>query len=247
MNSKGGNVLGLKQPVLGIAAAVLVMAVSLGFTTLFDFPTFGGWVAYLMICVIPMQIVIAVTWGTNQPVFAAKQGQPAKGLALVITTAVAGAIVAPTYLVMAGGSITPPGPVPSHAIIVSVIVTFWAAIMFGGWPFKAFIKNELAAGIAMLVSCYVLNLVLFRLLFDYGFMQGAPVYVASLDPHGLFNALNVLAFYVTFVSTMFLVVSFDLWPLTKLLSMMKQPALGIAWPALCLDLSGVVVWFGLAF
>ena len=39
--------LGLKQPVLGIAAAILVMAISLGFVALFDFPTFGSWVAYL--------------------------------------------------------------------------------------------------------------------------------------------------------------------------------------------------------
>ena len=34
--------LGLKQPVLGIAAAVFVMGVSLAFVSLFDFPTFGG-------------------------------------------------------------------------------------------------------------------------------------------------------------------------------------------------------------
>src|SRR6266699_3101690 len=79
---KGGNVLGLKQPVLGIAAAILVMAVSLGFISLFDFPTFGGWVAYLMICIVPMEVVIGVTWGTNQPAAAAKQKQPVKGLLL---------------------------------------------------------------------------------------------------------------------------------------------------------------------
>ena len=53
-----------------------------GFVSLFDFPTFGGWVTYLMICFIPMQIVTAVTWGTNQPRFAAKQRQPLKGLLL---------------------------------------------------------------------------------------------------------------------------------------------------------------------
>src|SRR5436190_5578025 len=157
----------MKQPVLGIAAAVLVMAVSLGFIALFDFPTFASWVAYLMICIIPMQIVIAVTWGTNRPRFAAKQRQPLKGVMLALLTVVAGAIVAPTYLAIAGGSITPPGPVPSHAIIVSVIVTFWATIMFGGWPFKALIKNEIAAGLAILVSCYTVNILLFRLFFDY--------------------------------------------------------------------------------
>ena len=63
---------GLKQPVLGIIAAILVMVISLGFISLFDFPTFASWVAYLMICIIPMQIVIGVFWGTNQPRAAAK-------------------------------------------------------------------------------------------------------------------------------------------------------------------------------
>ena len=236
--------LGLKQPVLGIAATILVMAVSLGFISLFDFPTFGSWVAYLMICIIPMEIVIGVTWGTNQPPFAAKQKQPVKGILLMALTLVAGAVVAPTYLALAGGNITPPGPVPSHAIIVSVIVTFWSAIMLGGWPFKALIKNEVAAGLAMLVSCYVVNLLLFRLFFDYGFMKDAPVYVASIDPHGLFNALHALVFYVSFLSIMFLMLSFDLWPLTKFPSIMQQPLLGIVWTAICLALGGLAFWIG---
>src|SRR5262245_57952029 len=147
----------MKQPLLGIVAAALVMAVSFGFISLFDFPTFANWVAYLMICIIPMQIVIGVTWGTNQPSFAAKQKQPLKGVLLAVLTIVVGAIVAPAYLAVAGGSLTPPGPVPAHAIIVSVIVTFWATIMLGGWPFKALIKNEIGAGLALLVFCYVVN------------------------------------------------------------------------------------------
>lgn len=236
--------LGLKQPVLGIAATIVVMAVSLAFIALFSFPTFAGWVAYLAICIIPMQIVIGVTWGTNQPAFAAKHRQPLKGILLAALTLVAGAVVAPSYLALAGGNLTPPGPVPSHAIIVSVIVTFWATIMFGGWPFKALIKNEVAAGLALLVSCYVVNLLLFRLFFDYGFMSGAPVYVASLDPGGMFSALNVLVFYVTFLSAMFLMLSFDLWPLTKFPAIMKQPLLGIVWTALCLALGGLAFWIG---
>jgi hypothetical protein len=236
--------LGLRQPVLGIAAAILVMAISLGFVALFDFPTFGSWVAYLMICVIPMQITIGVIWGTNHPAFAAKQSQPAKGILLAALTIVVGAIVAPSYLAIAGGNLTPPGPVPSHAIIVSVVVTFWAAIMFGGWPFKALIKNEIAAGLTMLIAVYVINLLLFRLFFDYAFMQGAPVYVASLDPHGMFNALSALVFYVTCLSVMFLLLSFDLWPLTQFPAVMKQPILGVVWTAVCLIGGGLLFWLG---
>jgi hypothetical protein len=131
-------------------AAVLIMAISLGFVSLFDFPTFASWVGYLMICIIPMQIIIGVIWGTNQPAFAARQKQPAKGILLAALTIVAGAIVAPTYLAIAGGNLTPPGPVPSHAIIVSVVVTFWFSIVLGGWPFKTAIKNQVAAGLVVL-------------------------------------------------------------------------------------------------
>jgi hypothetical protein len=237
-------VLNLKQPILGIAAAILVMAVSLAFISLFNFPVFGSWVAYLMICIIPAQIMIGVTWGTNRPEVAAKQRQPIRGLLQAALTIVTGAIVAPTYLAIAGGNLTPPGPVPSHAIIVSVIITFWATIIFGGWPFKTLFKNEIAAGIALLVASYVVNFLLFRLFFDYGFMKGAPVYVESLDPHGMFNALSALVFYVTALSIMFLLLSFDLWPLTKFPSLMRQPILGIVWTAICIGLGALVFWVG---
>jgi hypothetical protein len=236
--------LGIKQPVLGIISTISVMAVSLVFVSLFDFPTFGTWVAYLMICFIPMQIVIGVTWGTNRPQFAAKQRQPMKGILLTLTSLAVGAVVAVSHLATAGGNVTPPAPMLAHIIIVSVIVTFWASIMWGGWPFKAFIKNDVAAGLAMLVSCYVANYLLFRLFFDYNFMQGAPVYVASLDPHGMFNALNALVFYVTFLSIMFLLLAFDLWPLTKFPSLMQQPVLGMVWTLICLALGGLVLWIG---
>jgi len=237
-------VAGLKQPVLGVAAAIAVMTVSLIFISLFDFSTFGSWVAFLMTCIIPMEITIGVAWGTNQPRFAARQKQPVRGILQAALTVVAGMVVAPVYLALAGGSVTRPGPVPSHAIIGSVIVTFWATIIFAGWPFKAVIKNEIAAGLATLVSAYVINLLLFHLLFDYGFMRDAPVYDSSLDPHGVFTALNVLVFYVTFISIMFLMLSFDLWPLTKFPAVMQQPVLGIVWTAICLALGGLVFWIG---
>src|SRR5262249_36187002 len=236
----GGVVLRLKQPVLGIAAALLVMVVSLGFISIFEFPVFGSWVAYLMICIIPMLIMIGVTWVTNQPAFGARQKQPTRGILQAALTILAGAIVAPAYLAIAGGNLTPPGPVPSHAIIVSVIITFWATIIFGGWPFKSLFKNEIVAGIALVVACYAVNFVLFRLFFDYGFMQGAPVYVASLDPHGMFNALSALVFYVTSLSIMFLLLSFDLWPLTKFPTLMRQPVLGITWTIICIALGALV-------
>ena len=60
----------VKQPALGLAASLLVIAVALGFISLFAGSTFMGWVAYCTICFIPMEVVIGITWGTNHPSFA---------------------------------------------------------------------------------------------------------------------------------------------------------------------------------
>src|SRR4029079_5579392 len=170
----------MKQPLLGIVATGLTMALSLGFISLFGFPTFAGWVSYCILCIIPMQIVIGVIWGADKPAFSARLSQPVKGVTLALFALAAGVVVIPVHFLVAGAAVSPPTPMLMHVMIVSVPVTFWAAIMFGGWPFKALIPNPVAAGVAMLAACYVVNYALFHFLFDYSFMQGAPVYVASL-------------------------------------------------------------------
>ena len=53
--------------------------ISLGFISLFDFPSFAGNVTFFTLCLIPMQVMAVVLWGANPP-FVAKMGQPAKGL-----------------------------------------------------------------------------------------------------------------------------------------------------------------------
>lgn len=232
-----------KQPVLGILATILVILISLGFISLFTFPTFSTWVSFITICMIPMQIVIGVTWGAN-PAFAAGQKQPVKGIVLLLVAVVVGAIVASISHATVGGGVSPPAPMLAMHTIVSVIIMFWMAIMWGGWPFTSVIKNAVAAGLVLLVACYLINYLLFRLFFDYSFMQGAPVYVAAIDPHGMFNAWNALVFYVTFIAVMFLVLCFDLWPMTTSPALMKQPVLGIVWTLIALVLGGVAFYIG---
>jgi hypothetical protein len=237
-------VLNLKQPAAGVVATAIVIAIALGFISLFEFPAFTGWVSYFLLCVIPMQIIVVVLWGSRHPDFAAKRSQPAKGVLLTLITLAAGIIVAPLYMEIAGGGISPPTPMLAHCAIVSVVVTFFGSIIWGGYPIKVLIKDAVAAGVTLLAACYAVNYVLFRIFFDYGFMQGAPVYVPSLDPHGMFNALNALVFYVTALGGMFLVLHFDLWPLTKYPSVMGQPRLGIVWTAIALVIGGVAFYSG---
>ena len=83
----------MKQPALGIVATVLmIMAVSLGVISLFDFPTFGSWVIFVMASIIPMEIVIGVVWGAN-PSFVSSQPQPLKGILLILVNVTVGVIV----------------------------------------------------------------------------------------------------------------------------------------------------------
>ena len=64
----------MTQPALGLLSSAIVMAIALAFVSAFDFPTFAGWVSFVMLGLIPMQIVTVVLWGANvannQPVFA---------------------------------------------------------------------------------------------------------------------------------------------------------------------------------
>src|SRR5262249_27782801 len=143
-----------------------------------------------------------------------------------------------------GAALSPPPPMLMMCSIVSVVVTFWFAIMFGGWPFTKLISNPLLAGLTMWASCYAVNYLLFRLFFNYDFMQGAPVYVASLYPHGMFHANSALVFYATAIGVLFLMLHFDLWPFTKSAAVMQQPVLGITWTILALVIGGLAFYIG---
>ena len=178
----------MKQPSLGLVASVLVIVVSLGFVSLFPLAAFVTGVSYAMISLIPMLIVIGVTWETKHPGFAARQRQPARGFLFLLIVLAAGACVALVHFITVGGRVSPPAPMLSMCIITTVPIAFWLAIIWGGWPFIVVVKSRVAAGLAMLLVCYLLNVLLFRVFFNYGFMKGAPAYIPALDPHGWFNA-----------------------------------------------------------
>ena len=97
----------MKQPALGIVATVLIIAVSLGVISLFDFPTFGSWVIFVMAAIIPMEIIIGVTWGAN-PGFVSSRPQPLKGILLVLVNIAVGVVVGGICHAVVGGSIAPP-------------------------------------------------------------------------------------------------------------------------------------------
>ena len=192
-----------KQPAAGIISSVIIMAISLAFISLFELSTFTGWVAYCIECMIPMQIVIGITWATKHPHFAGSRSQPMKGLLLALVTVVTGAITGALFFYTVNGGKNPPTPFLLMFIIIVVLTTFGASIIWGGWPFMQMIKSPVLAGFSMLAASYLVTWLIFRVFFNYAFLRGAPVYDASLDPHGMFNAWNAVVYYVTVIGVMF--------------------------------------------
>ena len=230
------------QPTLGLVSSAVVMALSLAFISIFDFGAFAGPVAFFMLGLIPMQIVIAVLWSAN-PAFTARLPQPTKGLVLILTTVAASLVLSPLALRLVGEGVSPPGPIPSHYVIAVVPTTFWLAIMFGGWPFTLLTKSPIVSGLLLVLAAYVLTYLIFRAFFSYAFLEGAPVYLASA-PRGLFNGVSALVFYVTALAGMFLVLCFDLWPLTSSPGVMRQPMLGLVWTLVAVLIGGIAMNVG---
>jgi hypothetical protein len=218
------------------------MVLALAFISLFSVGSFLGWVSFFMLGLIPMQVAAVVLWGGN-PGFVSGMSQPLKGLVLVLVTVVVSVVATTVVHAMVGEGVSPPGPIPSHFAVVVVPTTFWLAIMMGGWPFTSLIRNPVAAGLAVVVAAYALTYAEFRIFFDYGFMQDAPVYLASAL-RGLVNGVVALVFHVTALAVMFLVLCFDLWPLTSSPGVMKQPVLGLVWSAIALGGAALAMWVG---
>ncbi len=235
----------MAQPVLGVVASVIAMAISLGFIALFDVQSFSGSVSFFDLCAIPMQVMVVVLWGANPP-FTAGLKQPARGLVLLALTVAAAVVISPLALRLAGEGISPPGPIPSHYVIIAVPFTFWACIMMGGWPFTSLTKNPVASGLATLLLAYAVTWVVFRLLFNYEFLQGTPVYLASA-PQGALNGVEALVFIVTALAGMFVVLHFDLWPLNTVPALMNQPVLGLAWTGVALFLAAAAMHVGVGW
>jgi hypothetical protein len=191
-----------------------------------------------------VEVMMLALWRLERPRWMAAQAQPLRGILLTLVALIGGAVICAVSFELVGGGMSPPAPMVIQFTIVGVVMTFLVSIVWGGWPSNALVKGTTGAGILQLAIGYLLNFLLFRMLFNYAFMQGAPVYVASLDPHGVFSAAQVLPLYVTVLAAMFTVIGFDLWPLTKNPRVMQQPVLGVVWMLVILAVGGAVFYAG---
>ena len=234
-----------KQVAVGFVATLIVIAIALGFVSRFSFPMFAGWVSFYLLCIIPMEIIASVTWGAQQPAFVGALKQPAKGLAYVVICLVAGAIIAPIQFATVGKSIGPPTPMLMMCTMVSVVITFWLAIMWGGWPFTKLIKNPVAAGpdaSGGLLPAELSTVPHFLQLRIHG--GRACICAFARSPRVVQRVELASVFYLTALMMMFVVIHFDLWPITKFPAVMQQPVLGIVWTIIALVLGGAAFYIG---
>lgn len=215
---------GFKQPWLGIAATVLIIGLAFLAILPWDYSTFGGAFSDVMMCMIPISAVIGMLWQGAQPKAIAGLPQPLRGVAFTALGAAVGTVIFFILSATIGGG---KGATPflGFGIILSVVVTFMLALMWGCWPFTL-IKNRLLAGLFFLVAAYVITGLLVRAL-NFAFLAGAPFY-EGMDPAGPIPAWDGLVGAITCLAAMFVVLHFDL-PVKRFPRLMKQPILGALW------------------
>ena len=223
---------GIKQPLLGIVATVIVFFIAFGIIVWFKAETFIPWAGELAMCLIPFSIIIGMVWQANYPAPAEKLEQPLKGLYLLLFNMVVGTIVAGWSIKTVGAFVVPPTPPLIFFTIMTVIMTFWCVVVWGCWPAAGIKGNHPAfVGFGTLIVSYAVAFVLWKTLFNFDFMKGAPFYAAVMPPSGAFNAFSSLAFFLTCLAVILAWVELDFWPISlippKAPAFGKQPIWGI--------------------
>jgi hypothetical protein len=215
---------GIKQPLLGLVATVIVFFIAFALIIMFNTATFLSWACCLALTIIPIQIIIGLVWQSNYPPPAAKLEQPMKGLYLLFMSAIVAAIVAGWSLKTVGGFIVPPTPFLIFFLIMMVIMTFWCVVVWQCWPAAGISSHPAFVGFGTQIVAVIVAWILFKIFFDFGFAKGAPFYSATLDPGGAFNAWSALAYFMTTLALILAWVELDFWPLSSIAA--KVPAVG---------------------
>lgn len=219
------------QPLLGLVGAIVTVGLSLLISITFDAGTFGSWVAFVIMSMVPAQVVMGLVWKNNYPPRLGRLSQPRKGLAILAILAVVGCVIMPLTLRIVGGSVTPPTPFLIMYIILSIVATFWLVAVFQCWPFSALSSVPAVIGVGTMVLAYILAWVVFKAGFEFSAMEKAPFYLTSLDPHGAFPAWSIFSYLVTSVAIIMALVLLDFWPFSELSGknplLARQPFFGL--------------------
>lgn len=216
----------------GLLATAFVVAASLGLSISVSPAFLGSWGTMLLVAMVPAQIVISLVWQNAYPARLAQLPQPWRGLAFCALNAACGGAVAWLAWQGVGGGMSPPTPFVNMYLILAVPVVLLLVIPLQAWPFARLCRHPGWLGVALLGGTYGLAYLLFRWLFDFGFLRGAPFYAEHLDPQGLFMAWLPLVLSIAAVVPMLALVLADFWPLSQLGQRLaawgRQPLFGLA-------------------
>jgi hypothetical protein len=233
----------LKQPALGIAAAIFVIGISLGICLGISPAVLGSWVALFTVAMVPPQSVLTLALQSQHPASIAKLPQPARGLVFVLLTAVVGAAIALAANAIFGGGMTPPTPFVILYLIPVVPVVLFLIIPLQCWPFSVmFPKKPLLMGTSVLAASLLITALFYYKLCNFDFLAPAPFYREELNPKGPMPIFVPMIFSFTmFIGIQFLIL-LDFWPICKIPPAVpflgKQPWFGI----LALAFSAAVAW-----
>jgi hypothetical protein len=199
-----------------------------------------GWATLLLVAMVPTQILLTLFWHGEFPRSLGRLGQPRRGLAFIGLTVVAGLIVSALSILVFGGGEARATPFVIMALIITVPVTLWQAVLLEAWPWVLLTKSRVGQGACIFAATYVGAWAISRAFYDFSFLRGAPFYREALDPHGLFYAQSPLTLCVASVAATLALVVMDFWPTARIPA---QPWRGLANLALVAALVGAL-WFG---
>lgn len=235
----------MTQPVKGVVATALVVTAALAFCVALAPDVLGSWGTAIPVAMVPAQMVLTLLWRCEVPGAVAVWPQPWRGFALLALNVVMGLVVAWFAWHTIGGHMSPPPPFVNMYLILAVPTTMWLIIVFQGWPFTAWFKQPAVAGIALWLSAYVLAYLIYRALFNFGFLQSAPFYRVELDPAGRWMAWTPLVASIVTAVAMLCMVLLDCWPVTWLARRLpasgRQPLFGLLVGG-CVVVISVILW-----
>lgn len=216
----------------GVLASVLVVAACLLLSVAVSPEFLMGWGTLALVAMVPTQIVISLVCQSSWPKALADLPQPWRGLAFLALDAAVGAVIGFIAWKAVGGGMSPPTPFVNMFLIFAVPVALFLVIPLQCWPLNFVFKTPGGLGVALVVTTYALAWLLFKLLFNFGFMSGAPFYAADLDPQGAFMAWLPLVASIAAVVPILGLVLLDFWPISSLArrfpAVGKQPVFGLA-------------------
>jgi len=213
------------QPWKGIIAVIICVLITIAITLAFSVDKFTGTFTAFCNSVVPIQVVIGLAWGASYPI-TKKLDQPWRGIALTFSMLmIAGLAYLFLFDYIGGGSVN---PVVNVFSINCVLMTFFAVIAFGCWPFQK--MSIPARGFLTLIVAYVIAYILTYIFWDFSLPFAE---MAGPFSSGVYGWDAALAFFFIMFNGIWVLVSLDMWPINKFPALLKQPAMGITIAILC--------------